>query len=351
MKTLEDLNLSVRAYNAVRRFGIDTVEELAERIDEFNNHAPKYGAEARKALEASALPQIVESPEYTRAVALHQKICTSAELAQQNLYEMCRGLKEMRDEKLYREIGYQNFENYCKAEFNMTDRSARNYIAIIENLSEENLKTFSGLQTSKLFLLAKLDEPQREEIQQAVNVEEVSVRELKKRIAQLEKDLKDQQGNYAMHTKRREDEIAGYKERQDKLLTRNKELVNELEQTEEKLDQAENDLDEANETVQSLSRQLEELESRPRDSYEDTTKIEELKKQLAEAEQRAGEANRSAYSDNAVFNAYASAATDAMRRLTQFCEQHSSSSEKTVFVAKLKMIVTLTGQTIEKLGG
>ena len=73
MKTLEDLNLSVRAYNAVRRYGIDTVEKLSERIDEFSNHAPKHGAEARKALEASALPQIVESPEYTRAVALHQK--------------------------------------------------------------------------------------------------------------------------------------------------------------------------------------------------------------------------------------------------------------------------------------
>ena len=354
MKTLEDLNLSVRAYNAVRRFGIDTVEELSERIDEFSNHAPKYGAEARKALEASALPQaqtagvIVESADYTKAVSLTKKIRANAAAAQESLWEVCKGLKEMHDSKLYKELGYQNFEEYTENEVGLSRFMAYKYISIGDI---KNVESIQQIGVTKLALLAKLDEPQREEIQQAVNVEEVSVRELKKRIAQLEKDLKDQQGNYAMHTKRREDEIAGYKERQDKLLTRNKELVNELERTEEKLDQAENDLDEANETVQSLSRQLEELESRPRDSYEDTTKIEELKKQLAEAEQRAGEANRSAYSDKAVFNAYASAATDAMRRLTQFCEQHSSSSEKTVFAAKLKMIVTLTGQTIEKLGG
>ena len=360
MKTLEDLNLSVRAYNAVRCFGIDTVEELSERIDEFSNHAPKYGAEARKALEASALPQaqtagvIVESADYTKAVSLHRKICVSAELAEQNLFEFCKGLCEMRDYKLYRELGCKTFEDYCVNELKISLRQGQKYAAIASLETIGNAKStshFEKLGTEKLYLLSRIEEDARIEIMEKTDIENVSVRELKKQIAQLEKDLKDQQGNYAMHTKRREDEIAGYKERQDKLLTRNKELVNELERTEEKLDQAENDLDEANETVQSLSRQLEELESRPRDSYEDTTKIEELKKQLAEAEQRAGEANRSAYSDNAVFNAYASAATDAMRRLTQFCEQHSSSSEKTVFVAKLKMIVTLTGQTIEKLGG
>lgn len=191
----------------------------------------------------------------------------------------------MHDSKLYKELGYQNFEEYTENEVGLSRFMAYKYISIGDI---KNVESIQQIGVTKLALLAKLDEPQREEIQQAVNVEEVSVRELKKQIAQLEKDLKDQQGNYAMHTKRREDEIAGYKERQDKLLTRNKELVTELERTEEKLDQAENDLDEANETVQSLSRQLEELESRPRDSYEDTTKIEELKKQLAEAEQRAG---------------------------------------------------------------
>ena len=48
---IEELGLSVRTYNAVKRFGINTAEELAERIDEFCKHAPKFGAEAREALK------------------------------------------------------------------------------------------------------------------------------------------------------------------------------------------------------------------------------------------------------------------------------------------------------------
>lgn len=373
---IEKIALSIRAYNCAKRFGINTVEELEEHIDEFCNHAPNFGKQAREVLRMRKInlrtigvkqeetktmiePQMKTPPadtkqavtdKYTEAYNLNVRICVNAQMAQQNLYEVCKGLKEMRDGKLYKELGYNSFEAYTENEVGLKRRQAYNFISVAEAYGE-NVQSIAHFGTTKLALLAKLDEPQREEIQQTVNVEEVSVRELKKQIAQLEKDLKDQQGNYAMHTKRREDEIAGYKERQDKLLTRNKELVKELEQTEKRLDQTENDLDEANETVQSLSRQLEELESRPRDSYEDTTKIEELKKQLAEAEQRAKEVNKSAYSDNAVFNAYASAATDAMRRLTQFCEQNRNSSEKTVFVAKLKMIVTLTEQTIEKIGG
>jgi len=267
---------------------------------------------------------------YTEAYNLNVRICVNAQMAQQNLYEVCKGLKEMRDGKLYKELGYNSFEDYTENEVGLSRFMAYKYAAIADM---KNVESIQQIGVTKLALLAKLDEPQREEIQQTVNVEEVSVRELKAEIDKLNKEKE------------------GFKERQDNLLTRNKELVKELEQTEKRLDQTENDLDEANETVQSLSRQLEELESRPRDSYEDTTKIEELKKQLAEAEQRAKEVNKSAYSDNAVFNAYASAATDAMRRLTQFCEQNRNSSEKTVFVAKLKMIVTLTEQTIEKIGG
>lgn len=277
--------------------------------------------------------EIIESAEYTKAVALHRKICANAQAAQESLWEVCRGLKEMHDSKLFRELGYSSFEDYTEKEVGIKRHQAQKYLAIADIKNGDSNHHFEQIGVTKLALLARLDEPQREEIQQTVNVEEVSVRELKAEIDKLNKE-KD-----------------GFKERQDKLLTRNKELVNELEQTEKRLDQTENDLDEANETVQSLSRQLEELESRPRDSYEDTTKIEELKRQLAEAEKRAEEANRSAYSDNAVFNAYASTATDAMRRLTQFCEQNRNSSEKTVFVAKLKMIVTLTEQTIEKIGG
>ena len=279
--------------------------------------------------------EIIESAEYTKAVALHRKICANAQAAQESLWEVCRGLKEMHDFKLFKELGYESFKEYCEKKLDITDRQARNYISLANSFSEEERKSISAYGTTKLLLLAKLDEPQREEIQQSVNVEEVSVRELKAEIDKLNKE-KD-----------------GFKERQDKLLTRNKELVNELERTGKKLDQTENDLDEANETVQSLSRQLEELESRPRDSYEDTTKIEELKKQLAEAEERHRADLRINPTEDikGIFKAHMMAAVDALRHLTQFTEVHIDSPEKALFIEKLENVDMLINQTINRLKG
>lgn len=269
---------------------------------------------------------------YTEAYNLNVRICVNAQMAQQNLYEVCKGLKEMRDGKLYKELGYNSFEDYTENEVGLSRFMAYKYAAIADM---KNVESIQQIGVTKLALLAKLDEPQREEIQQAVNVEEVSVRELKAEIDKLNKE-KD-----------------GFKERQDKLLTRNKELVNELERTGKKLDQTENDLDEANETVQSLSRQLEELESRPRDSYEDTTKIEELKKQLAEAEERHRADLRINPTEDikGIFKAHMMAAVDALRNLTKFTEAHENSPEKALFIEKLENVDMLINQTINRLKG
>ena len=125
------------------------------------------------------------TPSYSKALELHNKILVSAQLAQQNLWEMCSGLKEMRDGKLYKELGYQNFEEYCGTEFNMTARNARNYISIIENISAENRKTFSAFSTSKLYLLSTLSESEQEKITAENNVESLTVKQLEAEIKNL----------------------------------------------------------------------------------------------------------------------------------------------------------------------
>lgn len=47
---IEKLALSTRALNCAKRFGINTAEELAERIDEFCKHSPRHGKQAREVL-------------------------------------------------------------------------------------------------------------------------------------------------------------------------------------------------------------------------------------------------------------------------------------------------------------
>ena len=136
------------------------------------------------------MKDIVLSQEYKTAVELNQKILITAQTAQQNLYDMCVMLKQMRDDKLYKELGYQNFEDYCESEVGFGREQGRKYISIIENVKNANSSLHFGV--TKLALLATLSEPEQEQIQQTVNLEDTSVRELKAEIARLKADHKQE---------------------------------------------------------------------------------------------------------------------------------------------------------------
>ena len=128
----------------------------------------------------------VKKNEFQEAYELNQRIIAAAQMAQKSLYEMCVLLKQMRDGKQYKVLGYQSFEDYCEEEVGMNRRNAYRYIAVIENI--KNVTSMSQIGMTKLSLLASLSESQQEEIQQAVNVEDVSVRELKAEIARLKEE-------------------------------------------------------------------------------------------------------------------------------------------------------------------
>ena len=49
--------------------------------------------------------------EYQQATELHGRIMANAEIVAGSLLEMCQGLKEMRDKKLYQKYAYEN-DNY-----------------------------------------------------------------------------------------------------------------------------------------------------------------------------------------------------------------------------------------------
>lgn len=128
---------------------------------------------------------LIDKEKFEKAYDLHQRILVTAQMAQKNLYDMCVMLKQMRDEKLYKDLGYQNFEDYCEQEIGFSRRNARNYIAVIEHFDGKSISRFG---VTKLSLLASLSESQQEEIQEKVKVEDVSVRELKAEIAKLKEE-------------------------------------------------------------------------------------------------------------------------------------------------------------------
>lgn len=131
------------------------------------------------------LEQITLSEQHKRAVELHQKIIISANLAQQNLWDMCTSLKLMRDNKLYKELGYPNFEDYCENEIGMKKTNAYRYIGIVEKVSTENVPSMGQIGMTKLSLLATISQSQQAEIAEKVDLESISVRKLKEEIETL----------------------------------------------------------------------------------------------------------------------------------------------------------------------
>ena len=142
------------------------------------------------------LEQITLSEQHKRAVELHQKIIISANLAQQNLWDMCTSLKLMRDNKLYKELGYPNFENYCENEIGMKKTNAYRYINIVEKVSTENVPSMGQIGMTKLSLLATISQSQQAEIAEKVDLENTSVRELKEEIAKLKKEKEEEKAHY-----------------------------------------------------------------------------------------------------------------------------------------------------------
>lgn len=91
------------------------------------------------------MSEITVSEQHKQAIELHQKIIVSANLAQQNIWDMCNALKTMRDNKLYKELGYQNFEDYCENEVGMKRRNVYNYISIVEKINAENVQSIAQI--------------------------------------------------------------------------------------------------------------------------------------------------------------------------------------------------------------
>jgi chromosome segregation ATPase len=141
---------------------------------------------------------------------------------------MAQGLKRMRDGKLYKELGYKSFEEYCEAETGIKRRQVYNYIAIAEKLPAEFVQSTAQIGSEKLRLLTTLTDDQREEIAENTDLEQTSVKELKQQIDELtgkNKELREDLENSELINKQYQSEIedltgdnTDLEEERDKLL-------------------------------------------------------------------------------------------------------------------------------------
>lgn len=284
------------------------------------------------------MSEIIKSKQYLSAVEIDQRIKTTAKALAENLFDLCGLFYRMSSEKLYKELGYQNFADYCEKETGIHREQGRKYARIGGEFLDQNAQStwhFESLGTEKLYLLARLDEPEREEIQQTVNLEDVSVRELKAEIARLKEEKQKADRDAADANKRRAAAESDLLSAESK----NRSLSHELEEAKKMSGDAKG-------LAARLKAAERELSIADQDNYnkleaqriEYQKKINALQKQLDDA----GKMREVAVETIEVpdmkeaFKAYYKNAIDAFNALIEFV---SAQQEKSFFIEKIGSLI------------
>ncbi len=209
-----------------------------------------------------------------RAVLLDSRINANAKVAAESIVKVGRDLKEMRDEKLYLKLDCETFENYCDKKTTIKQRQAYNFIKCYEKYGER-LSELSNIGITKLTLMSALDDEDSEQLIESGEAEELSTRELEKRIKELQS--KNEQLTLELSEKTKEESAAEVLKQQIERLNTELEAKKAIEKQQK-------------ERMESLEKQNEELSKRPVDiAVEKPSKaeIEKIKKDAAEKAEKA----------------------------------------------------------------
>lgn len=310
------------------------------------------------------------SAEYIKAAELDRRIKTSAQLAQQSLYDMCMGFKEMRDSRLYKQLGYSDFGEYCEQEIGFKRSNVYNYIAVVENLPREFVQTSGQIGASKLLLLTKLSDEERTELAENIDLESTTVKELKAKIdiLQNERDRAMESNAEASHQVFMADKkVLEMKNKVTQLEAEIKELesrpIEVAVETDSKevanlkdamrrvdLDWSEKYSKLEEDSLKDRRELLQKAEQAEKDKQDKLSQLrEELDRTKAEYEKKlSGKAEiTSTQDDKAIFKAYLSTAVDSVTRLVDFVNEHNDSDNYGLFTQKARQLADIINSKLE----
>lgn len=320
------------------------------------------------------MSDIIISDNYTRAYSLDKKIKANAQILQDTIFELGKSLLEMRDGKLYKELGYQNFAEYCENEVGMKRTQAYTYITIADNLSEDFVQSTEQIGTQKLYLLSRLDEVTRNEIVKNTDVSGTSVKELEKQIRELKGEndkLRQAEEKYIEEVGKVKKELADAEEENNLLSGQIYELENQprdvviateesreirnMEKAMEKLNiefsERYDKLQDDNEKyVRNINKQHTEELKRIQEEHN-----AELAAVRSEYDQKITDIQEQQTSGTAdtkeIFKAYFSNATDSLNRLMDFIENHSEDNNIPFYLSKADGIIDIFNKRRNLLSG
>ena len=307
------------------------------------------------------------SAEYIKAVELDRRIKTSAQLAQQSLYDMCMGFKEMRDSRLYKELGYSDFGEYCEQETGFKRTNVYNYISVAENLPEDFVHSSGQIGIKKLTLLSTLSDEQRETITETTDIENTTVKELKAKIDSVKKqndalheEMRYREEEHETKSQKFKDRIAELEAEIKELESRPIEVAVETDSKEvanlkdamrrvdldwsEKYSKLEED------SLKDRRELLQKAEQAEKDKQDKLSQLrEELDRTKAEYEKKlAGKVDTAPVQDDkAIFKAYLSTAVDSVTRLVGFVNEHNDSDNYGLFTQKARQLADIINSKLE----
>ncbi len=313
------------------------------------------------------------SAEYIKAAELDRRIKTSAQLAQQSLYDMCMGFKEMRDSRLYKELGYSDFGEYCEQETGFSKMNVYRYISIAENLPQDFVTSRLQIGVKKLTLLSKLSEDERTQVTENTDLENTSVRELEEKVKELK--IKADRADILDH---RLNDMNGICDRiskqRDKAELRIRQLEAEIKDLESRpievavetdskevanlkdamrrvdLDWSEKYSKLEEDSLKDRRELLQKAEQAEKDKQDKLSQLrEELDRTKAEYEKRLAEKAdiTPIQDDKAIFKAYLSTAVDSITRLVGFVNEHNDSDNYGLFTQKARQLADIINSKLE----
>lgn len=310
------------------------------------------------------------SAEYIRAAELDRRIKTSAQLAQQSLYDMCMGFKEMRDSRLYKELGYSDFGEYCEQETGFSRMNVYNYIRVVEKLPQDFVNSSLQIGVKKLTLLAKLSDEERTELAENIDLESTTVKELKAKIdiLQNERDRAMESNAEASHQVFMADKkVLEMKNKVTQLEAEIKELESRPIEVAVEMDSKEVanlkdamrrvDLDWSEkyskleeDSLKDRRELLQKAEQAEKDKQDKLSQLrEELDRTKAEYEKKLSGKTEitSTQDDKAIFKAYLSTAVDSVTRLVGFVNEHNDSDNYGLFTQKARQLADIINSKLE----
>lgn len=310
------------------------------------------------------------SAEYIKAAELDRRIKTSAQLAQQSLYDMCMGFKEMRDSRLYKELGYSDFGEYCEQETQINRQNVYKYIKVAENLPSEFVSSGRQIGIKKLYLLSSLSESERTELAESIDLESTTVKELKAKIdiLQNERDRAMESNAEASHQVFMADrKVLEMKNKVTQLEAEIKELesrpIEVAVETDSKevanlkdamrrvdLDWSEKYSKLEEDSLKDRRELLQKAEQAEKDKQEKLSQLRaELDRTKAEYEKKLSGKTEitSTQDDKAIFKAYLSTAVDSVTRLVDFVNEHNDSDNYGLFTQKARQLADIINSKLE----